>query len=57
MSDYDRYLFNEVDKHYTDERDEIYTCACCDEPIRDGDEYYEVETKKYCLACVEERIA
>ena len=28
-------------------------CDLCDEPIYDGDEYYELDDHKYCEACVQ----
>lgn len=53
LSEYDRYLLDEADKHCTDSRETIYTCDCCDEPIKEGDEYIEVAGNIYCLECVE----
>lgn len=33
---------------------EVYAhCEICDEPIYDGDEYYNLDGHKYCEACVQ----
>ena len=29
--------------------DAVYTCACCDEDICEGDSYYEVDGETYCI--------
>lgn len=37
-----------------DERHIVYTCACCGEPIREGDEYWELCGKHYCESCIDD---
>lgn len=36
-----------------DTRKEVYSCAICDEPIREGDEYYDIpDYGKCCTDCM-----
>ncbi len=44
-------MFNE---HYREDKEpEIYAyCDICDEPIYDGDKYYDINGIKYCEACI-----
>ena len=36
-------------------RREVYTCVCCDEPIFEGDDYYEIPGfGTVCEKCIED---
>lgn len=37
-----------------DTRAVCFTCACCGEPIREGDEYWELMGSYYCESCIDD---
>jgi formylmethanofuran dehydrogenase subunit E len=39
---------------YARERETIFECAECGEPVCDGDEYYRINGDVYCRYCVDE---
>ena len=52
IADYNGYC------HYLQEEEErreiLDVCAECGEPIREGDDYYEVDGKRYCESCIDD---
>ena len=39
------------------EQEAAYECDCCGEEIYEDEEYYQVDDKRFCISCVERRIA
>lgn len=37
-----------------DTRPVCYTCSCCGEPIREGDEYWELMGQHFCESCIDD---
>ncbi len=35
----------------------VYECDCCGEEIYENEKYYQVDDKRFCINCVERRIA
>ena len=33
----------------------VYECDCCGADIYEGDDYYEIEEKRYCEPCIDFR--
>ena len=32
----------------------VFICSGCGEPIRDGDDYYEIMGEQWCQSCIDE---